>query len=144
MSLVIKALKKVLADNYLLLLKTQNYHWNVKGVHFYSLHLLFQAQYTDLFTAIDEIAEHIKAKGDIAPGNWKTYAELSSITDGIETLSALDMVTDLSKSQTLIIQSLQECIDASEQESDNVIADAMIARMAIHRKNKWMLDALIA
>lgn len=143
MSLIF-ALKKVLADNYLLLLKTQNYHWNVKGVHFHSLHVLFQAQYTDLFAAVDEIAEYIRASGEVAPGTLKAYSELSNITDGVETLSAMDMVADLAQSQTVIINSLQECIDEAEKAHDNVIADAMIARMAIHRKNKWMLDATMA
>jgi starvation-inducible DNA-binding protein len=143
MSLII-TLKKVLADNYLLLLKTQNYHWNVKGVHFYSLHLLFQEQYTDLFNAVDEIAEYIRASGEIAPGTWKAYSVISKITDGIETLSAMDMVADLANSQAIIMQSLQECIDAAEEVNDNVIADAMIARIAIHRKNKWKLDSLMA
>jgi starvation-inducible DNA-binding protein len=143
MSLII-SLKKVLADNYLLLLKTQNYHWNVKGAHFYSLHLLFQEQYTDLFNAVDEIAEYIRASGEIAPGTWKAYSAVSKITDGIETLSAMDMVADLAKSQTIIMESLQECIDSAEEVNDTVIADAMIARVAIHRKNKWKLDSLMA
>jgi starvation-inducible DNA-binding protein len=141
---LITALKKVLADNYLLLLKTQNYHWNVKGINFHSFHVLFQEQYTDLFVAVDEIAEHIKALGEIAPGNWKTYAALSTITDGIETLSAIDMVADLAKSQEIIIQSLEECIENAEQAHDNVIADAMIARVSVHRKNKWMLESILA
>lgn len=142
--LVVDSLKKVLADSYALYLKTQNYHWNVKGPHFNSLHILFEGQYQDLAAAIDEIAELIRALGEKAPGTWKEYEELTVIKDGNSELDANEMVLDLAKDQDEIVKnSIQKAFDAATENDDDVVVDAMVARMTVHRKNKWMLNSSI-
>ena len=139
---VVEALKKVLADSYALYLKTQNYHWNVEGPRFRSLHLLFEEQYNDLAGAVDSIAELIRSAGEKAPGTWKAYAELTTIKDGNENASAEQMVKDLAADQAAIQSTLQHALDAAQNAGDEVAADTIIGRMSVHRKNKWMLDSL--
>lgn len=142
--LVVDSLKKVLADSYALYLKTQNYHWNVKGPHFNSLHTLFEGQYQDLAVAIDEIAELIRALGEKAPGTWKEYEALTVIKDGNSALDANEMVLDLAKGQDEIVKSsIQKAFDAATEKGDDVVVDAMVGRMTVHRKNKWMLNSSI-
>lgn len=141
---VVENLKKVLADSYALYLKTQNYHWNVKGPHFHSLHVLFEEQYKDLAIAIDEIAELIRALGEKAPGTWKEYEELTIIKDGNSNLDANEMVLDLAKDQGEIVKnSIQKAFDAATESEDDVVVDAMVGRMTVHRKNQWMLNSSI-
>ena len=101
---VIEGLKNVLADSYALYLKTQNYHWNVEGPHFKPLHVLFEEQYTDLATAIDEVAELIRGLGAKAPGTWGAYEALTNIKDGDENASADAMVKALAEDQAVIQQ----------------------------------------
>ena len=104
--LIIDALKNVLADNYALYLKTQNYHWNVEGPNFKGLHSLFEEQYTDLSGAIDTVAELIRGLGEKAPGTFDTYIKRTSIKSGNENASAQQMVKDLLEDQTLIQKTL--------------------------------------
>ena len=134
-------MKHVLADSYALYLKTQNYHWNVEGPRFNTLHALFETQYTDLAMAIDEIAEHIRGLGAKAPGTWKKYEDLSSITEGDETLSADAMLQDLANDQDKIATTLNKALKVAQNEDDEVISDALIGRLTVHRKNKWMLES---
>lgn len=142
--LVVENLNKVLADSYALYLKTQNYHWNVKGPSFHSLHLLFEGQYQDLAIAIDEIAELIRTLGEKAPGTWKEYEALTIIKDGDSSLDATQMVKDLARDQDEIVNnSIQKAFDAASELGDDVVVDAMVGRMTIHRKNKWMLSSSI-
>ena len=138
---VVNALKVVLADSYSLYLKTQNYHWNVEGPHFKTLHVLFEEQYTDLATAIDEIAELIRGLGAKAPGTWKAYEAISNITDGDEEKSAEAMVKDLIADQDTLEKSLNAALKAAQEVDDEVVGGAMVDRMTIHRKNKWMLSS---
>jgi starvation-inducible DNA-binding protein len=100
---VAESLKKVLASSYILSLKTQNYHWNVKGPHFKQLHDLFGEQYNELNTAIDDIAERIRALGTNAPANYSTYQSLSEIKDGIEDQDSVSMVKDLANDQKKLL-----------------------------------------
>ncbi len=141
---VTDALKTVLADTYALYLKTQNYHWNVEGPQFKALHDLFEEQYNDLFAAIDDIAELIRTLGEKAPGKLAFYAETTRITAGDENYDAMTMVKDLAESQSQIVESLQAAHDAADKAGDEVVVDAMIGRMAVHRKNRWMLQSLAA
>ena len=136
-----ESLKKVLADSYALYLKTQNYHWNVTGPHFKALHSLFEEQYTDLASAIDEVAELIRGLGEKAPGTWKAYEAITQIKDGDENLSAGDMVNDLMNDQDLIQKTLEEAMKEAEKNNDEVIIGALVERMTVHRKNKWMLQS---
>ena len=103
--LITTNLKEVLADSYILYLKTQNYHWNVTGHHFKSLHLMFEEQYKDLFLAVDLIAERIRALGEKAPGTFKSYSKVTNIKEGDENLDADSMVKDLANDQKIIVNS---------------------------------------
>lgn len=140
---VVAALKHVLADSYALYLKTQNYHWNVEGPYFKTLHLLFEEQYTDLAAAIDEIAELIRGLGAKAPGTWKAYQALYTIEDGDETKSANAMVEDLMADQAKMAATLQKALDAAQEAGDEVVTGVMVERLTVHRKNKWMLNSSI-
>ncbi len=140
---VTDSLKSVLADSYMLYLKTQNYHWNVEGPYFKSLHELFEVQYTDLAMAIDEIAELIRGLGEKAPATWKAYASLTVIKDGDENIDAGQMVKDLAGDQDLIQKTLQQALEVAQTAGDEVVTGAIVERMTVHRKNKWMLESSI-
>jgi len=143
-SSTVAALKKVLADSYALYIKTQNYHWNVMGPNFASLHALFETQYRDLAEAIDGIAERIRALGEKAPGALSAYAELTNIQDGNHDASADQMVKDLYQDQERIAQSLKLALKAAQEVGDEVTIGMIIERMTIHEKNAWMLRASVA
>ena len=136
-------LNTVLANSYVLYLKTQNYHWNVKGSNFMSLHLMFQEQYTDLFNAIDEIAERIVTLGEHACGSFKSYLELAKIAevDDSKSVSSTDMIKDLHKAQIILVETLKEAIAESEKIKDDATTDLCIQRISIHEKNAWMLKS---
>lgn len=136
---LIPALEATLAHSYVLYLKTQNYHWNVEGPHFASLHALFETQYTDLALAIDEIAESIRALGHKTIASFKDYSTLSHIKEGNIHASAEEMVQDLMLDQDTMIKTLKQALEMANNSDDDVIVDLMTTRMAIHRKNKWML-----
>lgn len=140
---VSEALKTVLADSYTLYLKTQNFHWNVTGPQFRSLHLLFEEQYTDLQGAVDEVAERIRALGDTAPGSFKNFLKLSGIKEADDVPEATAMVKTLAKDQDVILASLKKALDAAEKAGDDVTIDLMTQRMTIHEKNRWMLNSSI-
>lgn len=140
---VIEGLKRNLADSYALLLKTQNYHWNVTGPNFKSLHLTFEEQYNDLFMAVDAIAERIRTLGEKAPGTWKAYEAISSIKDGNEDADATTMVKDLVADQASIAKGLQETLEAAQSANDEATVDLMVGRIAIHEKAGWMLRSSI-
>ena len=139
--LVIEGLKNVLADNYALYLKTQNYHWNVEGPNFKGLHSLFEEQYTDLAEAIDTVAELIRGLGEKAPGTFDTYIKRTSIKPGNENASAQQMIQDLLESQTLIQKTLQQCLEIAQKAGDEVVAGFMIERLTFHRKASWILKS---
>ena len=141
---VVEGLKKVLADTYMLYLKTHNYHWNVEGVHFKLLHELFEEQYIDLATAIDETAELIRSAGEKAPGTWQAYDQVTVIGPGDENFSAQEMVRDLIGDQEKITGTLSAALKEAQQVSDEVVIGALVDRMTVHRKNKWMLESSLA
>lgn len=138
---VVEALKTVLADNYALYLKTQNYHWNVEGPQFSSLHTMFEAQYTDLATAIDTVAELIRALGEKAPGTFDAYAKVTSIEPGNENASATEMVKELANDNATIQKTLQSALEVAQKAGDEVAADYTIERLTVHRKAHWMLKS---
>lgn len=138
---VVEQLEHLLASSYVLYLKTQNYHWNVTGINFKSLHELFEEQYKELAEAIDEIAEVIRALGAKAPASFEAYSKLSVIKNGNENADSIDMIKALSKDQESISELLQHALEIAQQNYDEVTADLFIERMAVHRKNKWMLDS---
>lgn len=140
---VAEALKPVLADSYALYLKTQNYHWNVTGPHFRSLHELFEEQYTDLAAAIDEVAERIRMLGEKAPGSFSAYQALTSIEEGDENVNAEAMVQQLAHDQTVVIGGLKQALKAAQEAEDEVTAGLIADRMSVHEKNAWMLNSSI-
>lgn len=138
-----EALSINLANSYMLYLKTQNYHWNVTGPEFHQLHLLFEAQYRDLFEAIDTIAERIRALGIYAPGTFKQFAELSTIKEESEIPKSRQMIENLMNDNETLIEQAREVAELAEDNKDGATADLMISRMAAHEKNAWMLRSLI-
>lgn len=138
---VVKSLKNVLADSYALYLKTQNYHWNVEGPHFKSLHVLFEEQYTDLAMAIDTVAELIRGLGEKAPGTFEAFAKLTVITPGKDKITAANMVKELTNDQATISKTLQKALEAAQKVGDEVVAGFMIERLTVHRKAAWMLKS---
>lgn len=138
---IIDALKNVLADSYSLYLKTQNYHWNVEGPFFKPLHDMFEEQYNDLALAIDDIAELIRGLGDKAPGTFKAFQDITSIKDGNESLLANQMLEELVADQEVMIKTLEAALHVAQKADDEVIIGAIIDRMTVHRKNKWMLKS---
>ncbi len=140
---VANELKKLLADSYVLYLKTQNYHWNVTGANFKSLHDLFQLQYEDLTLAVDEIAERIRTLGEVAPGSFKSFLELTSLEEANDNITAEQMVKDLSSSQEKILNTLKTALKVAQNAEDEATIGILVDRITTHEKNKWMLDSSI-
>jgi len=140
---VAEGLKGMLADSYALYLKTQNYHWNVTGPLFKTVHDLTEEQYTALATVVDDIAERIRALGVKAPGGYKAYAKLSAIEDGDESLPAEKMIADLVKGHEQVIHRAREVLKTAEDGGDEATVDMMVARLEDHEKQAWMLRSLI-
>ena len=141
---IAKGLAKVLADSYSLSIKTHNYHWNVTGRQFNALHSMFEEQYTELFTAIDEIAERIRALGHLAPGSFREFTELTSIKDGDGKNSADAMIRDLVESQEIVARICRELFPAAEEAGDQPTCDLLTVRMQTHEKTAWMLRSMLA
>lgn len=137
-------LSKVLADTYSLYIKTNNYHWNVTGPQFNALHSMFEAQYTELAPAIDEIAERIRALGHLAPGSYKEFIALTSIKDGDNRLNATEMLRDLVEGQETVARTCRSLIPTVDEAGDEPTADLLTVRMQTHEKNAWMLRAMLA
>lgn len=140
---IVSNLKIALADSYILLLKTQNYHWNVTGPNFQSLHLMFESQYNDLFAAVDSIAERIKALGGTAPGSFLHYGKITNIIENDTKISADEMVKDLANDQQKIIASLAQVMRDAQKIGDEVTSGMMASRIEMHQKNAWMLRSTI-
>ena len=137
-------LSRLLADSYSLYLKTHNYHWNVEGPLFNTLHLMFEEHYTELATAVDEIAERIRALGVKAPGSYSAYSGLTSIAEASGDESAEDMIRQLVIGQETVARTAREAIAAADSASDEPTADLLTQRMQIHEKNAWMLRSMLA
>ena len=137
-------LSRLLADSYSLYLKTHNYHWNVEGPLFNTLHLMFEEHYTELATAVDEIAERIRALGVKAPGSYSAYSELTSISEASGNESAEDMIRELVVGQETVARTARQAIAAADAASDEPTADLLTQRMQIHEKNAWMLRSMLA
>ncbi len=134
-----KELSKVLADSYLLYLKTHNYHWNVTGELFHQLHIQFEQQYTELATAVDEIAERIRALGVRAPGSFIEFNKITSITEDTDTPKAMEMVKRLAEANEQVIDTLRKAIKVANSTEDEATADLLTARLTVHSKTTWML-----
>ncbi len=140
---IAKGLSRLLADTYTLYLKTHNYHWNVTGPLFNTLHLMFETQYTELATAVDEIAERIRALGHPAPGSYKAFSKLTAIQEEEGVPSAEEMIRELVIGQETVARTAREVFPLAEQANDEPTADLLTQRMQIHEKNAWMLRSML-
>jgi starvation-inducible DNA-binding protein len=141
---IAQGLSKLLADSYTLYLKTHNFHWNVTGPMFNTLHLMFETQYTELATAVDLIAERLRALGVPAPGSYADFARLSSIKDAQGVPKAEDMIRELVAGQEAVVRTARAVFPLVEKASDEPSADLLTQRMQVHEKNAWMLRSMLA
>ncbi|MBE9192941.1 DNA starvation/stationary phase protection protein [Gloeocapsopsis sp. AAB1 = 1H9] len=140
---IAQGLSRLLADSYSLYLKTHNFHWNVTGPMFQTLHVLFEEEYTELATAVDEIAERIRALGYPAPGTYSEFAELSSIPETKGVPKAEDMIRLLVEGQESVVRTARSIFPVVERVNDEPTADLLTQRMQVHEKNAWMLRSLL-
>lgn len=141
---IVEGLSKLLADTYTLYLKTQNFHWNVTGPMFHSLHIMFEEQYTELAAAVDTIAERIRALGSPAPGSYAAFSELMSIKEEVGQPGAKEMVEQLVLGQEAVIRLARSLYPAVEEASDEATLDLLTVRIEVHEKAAWMLRSMIA
>jgi starvation-inducible DNA-binding protein len=142
---IAKGLSKLLADTYTLYLTTHNFHWNVTGPMFNTLHLMFMTQYTELWNAVDPIAERIRSLGHAAPGSYGQFGSLASIKDAPATPpAALDMVRILVAGHEAVARTAREVFPLADEARDEPTADLLTQRLTIHEKTAWMLRSLLA
>ncbi len=137
----VQELSVLLASSYTLYLKTHNYHWNVTGPMFTTLHTVFETQYTELALAVDEIAERIRARGAFAPGSYTEFARLSTVKEPTSRPKAIDMISELAADQHEIAACASRLIAAAEAAGDQASGDLGVRRMELHQKNAWMLTS---
>lgn len=140
---IAEGLSHLLADTYTLYLKTHNFHWNVTGPMFQTLHLMFETQYTELSTAVDLIAERIRALGYPAPGTYSEYVRLSSISETSGVPKANEMIRLLVEGQEAVIRTARSIFPVIEEVNDEPTADLLTQRMQVHEKTAWMLRSLL-
>lgn len=140
---VVQGLSKLLADTYLLYLKTHGYHWNVTGATFRALHLLFEEQYREQWEALDEIAERIRSLGELAPQSYSAFANLSAIKDGYASLDSEAMVAELMHDNETVLATIRGAFKTAEAVGDQATMDMLNARTAAHEKHAWMLRATL-
>ncbi len=141
---IAQGLSRLLADTYTLYLKTHNYHWNVVGPMFNTLHLMFETQYNELALAVDLIAERIRALGEPAPGSYHEFSKLSSVTEDTDTPDAIEMIRRLVEGQETVARTARSVFPIAEQAGDQPTADLLTQRMQVHEKTAWMLRSLLA
>ncbi len=138
---VAAGLSTLLADTYAVYLKTHGYHWNVRGPNFASLHALFMEQYTEMWAAIDDVAERIRALGALAPQGYRTFSNLSGIQDGDAEQSAEAMLAELVKDHETLIQTARNVLPTAQEAADEVTVSLISDRLTAHEKHAWMLRA---
>jgi len=132
-------LSQVLANTYVLYTKTQNFHWNLEDTRFYSLHLLFEKQYTELAEALDEIAERMRMIGEKSPGSMRQFLELTTLEESDNELSGDEMIRELMEDHTTLANTLRPIISDANKKGDDGTADMLIQLLRSHEKNAWML-----
>ena len=140
---IAEGLSRLLADSYTLYLKTHNFHWNVTGPMFNTLHLMFETQYTELALAVDQIAERIRALGFPAPGSYADFARLSSIREAQGVPAAEDMIRELVEGQEAVVRTARATFPDVDRVGDEPSADLLTQRMQVHEKNAWMLRSML-
>jgi starvation-inducible DNA-binding protein len=137
-------LAHVLADTYTLYLKTHNYHWNVTGPLFNTLHLMFEEQYNELWTAVDLLAERMRSLGEFAPGTYTQFAELTSIAEADGVPSAEQMLADLVAGHEAVARTARRAFKVADEADDEATSDLLTQRMQVHEKTAWMLRSMLA
>lgn len=141
MSEVFNQLSIIMADTYALYLKTQNYHWHVRGPQFKGLHQLFEEQYKELAEAVDTIAERIRTIGYNVPATFKEFEALKRIKDGNPNISANQMVSELAHDHDALVKDLNQAIVLTQEENDEGTVNLLSDRIEAHEKARWMLDS---
>jgi starvation-inducible DNA-binding protein len=136
-------LSRLLADTYTLYLKTHNFHWNVTGPMFNTLHLMFETQYNDLALAVDLVAERIRALGVRAPGSYREFGRLASVRESEGSPDAQEMIRQLVEGQETVVRTARSVFPDAESAGDQPTADLLTQRMQVHEKNAWMLRSLL-
>lgn len=140
---IAEGLSKVMADTFSLYLKTHNFHWNVTGPMFNTLHLMFEEEYNELWTAVDLIAERIRALGVYAPGSYAQLGELTSIPEADGVPAAEDMLKELVAGHEQVARTARAVFGPAESANDQVTADLLTQRLEVHEKTAWMLRSMI-
>lgn len=140
---VAQSLSKLLADSYAVYLKTHGFHWNVRGPNFSSLHALFMEQYTEMWQAIDDVAERIRALGELAPQGYGAFGNLSSIKDGDPEADAEGMLKALTGDHETVIATARDALALAQKYDDEASAGIIADRLEAHEKHAWMLRATL-
>ncbi|MDG3440843.1 MULTISPECIES: Dps family protein [Nitrospirillum] len=140
---IAEGLSRLLADTYTLYLKTHNFHWNVTGPMFNTLHTMFMTQYTELSVAVDDIAERIRALGFPAPGSYAQFAELTVIREERGVPKAEEMIQQLVEGQEAVARTARSIFPVAESASDEPTCDLLTQRLQVHEKTAWMLRAML-
>jgi starvation-inducible DNA-binding protein len=140
---IAQGLSALLADTYTLYLKTHYFHWNVTGPMFQTLHLMFETQYNELALAVDSIAERIRALGVYAPGTYREFMRLSSISESDGVPKAVEMISQLVEGQEAVVRTARSLYALVEQAHDEATADLLTQRIQLHEKTAWMLRSLL-
>ncbi|NMM09639.1 MAG: DNA starvation/stationary phase protection protein [Polaromonas sp.] len=141
---IAEGLSRLLADTYTLYLTTHNFHWNVTGPMFNTLHLMFMAQYTELWTAVDPVAERIRSLGHFAPGSYAQFSKLASVPDApANPPKALEMVRILVSGHEAVARTARELFPLADDAGDQPTADLLTQRLTVHEKTAWMLRSLL-
>jgi starvation-inducible DNA-binding protein len=140
---IAEGLSRLLADTYTVYLKTHNFHWNVEGPMFQTLHILFMQQYTETWNAIDMVAERIRSLGHYAPATYKQFQKLASIQETEGVPKATKMIKLLIEGQEAIVRTARSVLPLADKAHDEPTLDLLTQRMQIHEKNAWMLRSLL-
>ncbi len=140
---IAQGLSRLLADSYTLYLKTHNFHWNVTGPMFNTLHSMFETQYVELATAVDQIAERIRALGEFAPGSYMAFSKLTTIPEAQAVPNATEMIRELLEAHESVARTARSVFPAAEKGNDEATADLLTERIQVHEKTSWMLRSLL-
>ena len=140
---IAEGLSRFLADTYSLYLKTHYFHWNVTGPQFRTLHLMFEEQYNELWMAVDQIAERIRALDSYAPGTYSDFARLTSVKESQGVPNAQDMIKELVGGHEAVVRTARSLFPIADESADEATADLLTQRLQIHEKTAWMLRSLL-
>ena len=141
---IVDGLSRLLADTYTLYLKTHNFHWNVTGPMFNTLHLMFEGQYNELALAVDMLAERIRSLGAPAPGSYSAYAKLTSVPEADGVPDAMEMLRQLVADNETVVRTARSVFPTVEAAGDEATADLLTQRLQVHEKTAWMLRSMAA